>query len=108
LVPADLETWSATWHQTQSIQRVFQWAVDGLRVLKKNPFKDVKRPPAGMRTRILSPQELIDWLRACQQAFRHFFIAMLETMARPGEVRALRWPMLRAPIDWSGSIESAA
>ncbi len=107
LVPVDLESFGKTFHQVQAVQRLFQFAVDGLRILKVNPFKKVKRPPAGQRTRIFDRKELVQYLRRCGRAYRDFLIVMRGTMARPQEVKILSWPMLQAPIDWHGTIEDA-
>jgi len=107
LVPADLEAYGKTWHEVQSVQRLFQWAKDSLRIIQENPFSKVKRPPARQRTRIFSRPELTAYLRKCRREFRDFLIAMRGTMARPQELRAVIWPQLQAPVDWPGTIEEA-
>jgi len=107
LVPYDLEIWGNTWHRIQAVQRLFQWLRDSLRVIQENVFAEVRRPVARERTRILSRKEQAIYLRRCGPEYRRFLIAMRGTFARPQEVRALTWPMLRAPLDWRGTIEEA-
>jgi len=106
LKPFHLSTFAKTWHQVQSVQRLFEWAKEEMELLPRNPFAKVKRPPAGERRRILPPRELVRWLRAAQPAFRRFLVAMRETLARPQEVRLLRWEYLQ-PADPMMKIEEA-
>lgn len=98
LRPIDLEKYARTWHEVQSVQRLFQWAKDKLRIIKTNIFAKVPRPPAGQRNRILSPRELAGLLRKTQSPFREFLIGMRETIARPQEIRVLHWEMLQSEI----------
>lgn len=106
LLPADLEAYGKTWHEVQSVQRLFQWAKDSIRIVPENIFSKVPRPPAGERTRILPPRELAGFLRKTKSPFRQFLVAMRESIARPQEIRELIWPMLRAD-DPRMSIEQA-
>lgn len=96
LKPLHLSMYAKTWHQVQSVQRLFTWAKDDLECLDRNVFSKVPRPPAGQRTRILSPRELAAFLRLTQLCFRMFLTAMRETIARPQEIRGLHWEMLQA------------
>lgn len=98
LLPVDLETYARTWHDVQSVQRLFQWAKDSLRLVKENIFAKVPRPPAGQRNRILDPRELARYLRKTRNRFRDFLFAMRETLARPQEIRALYWTMLQSEV----------
>ena len=107
LTPYHLETWGNTWHRVQAVQRLFQWARDSIRVVPCNVFAEVKRPPAGERSRILTRREQVQYLRGCRPEYRRFLIAMRGTFARPQEIRALAWPLLEAPLDWRGSLEEA-
>jgi len=106
LKPLDLSIYATTWHEVQSVQRLFQWAKDDLEAISRNPFSKVKRPPPGQRKRVLDPRELSRYFRRAQPAFRRFLLAMRATLARPQEIRGLIWEMLRAenPRD---SIEEA-
>lgn len=70
-----------------AVKRAFNWA-DAEGVLQPNPIKAVKKPPQRHRDRILTPEERQEILQAIKdQAFRDFVLAMMETGARPGEVR---------------------
>ena len=70
-----------------AVKRVFNWA-DAEGLLQPNPIKAVKKPAQGRRDRILTPEERAEILAAIKdQQFREFVFAMMETGARPGEVR---------------------
>lgn len=90
-----LLTWGKTWHEMQSVQRLFQWAHAQMELIDRNPFKDVKRPRAGMRKRIISPRDFARILRATDPWFRALLIAMRETIARPQEMRGVTWECIR-------------
>jgi integrase len=70
-----------------AIKRAFNWAdTEGL--LQPSPIKSVKKPPQRHRDRVLTPTERQEILAAIKDlAFREFVFAMMETGARPGEVR---------------------
>lgn len=88
--------WAKTWHEIVSIQRCFSWACGYAQVIDNNPFKHVKRPKLGKRNRIFTPQELMRVMRNSAEDFRAFVLAMRETIARPQEVRSLRWEWIRS------------
>jgi integrase len=70
-----------------AVKRAFNWA-DTEGVLQPNPIKAVKKPPQRKRDRVLSPAERQEILAAIKdESFREFVFAMMETGARPGEVR---------------------
>jgi integrase len=70
-----------------AVKRAFNWA-DAEGVLKPNPIKDVKKPKQRHRDRVLSEEEKREILEAIKdRPFREFVFAMMETGARPGEVR---------------------
>jgi len=70
-----------------AVKRAFNWA-DAEGVLQPNPIKTVKKPAQRRRDRVLSQKEREEILAAIQdQSFREFVFAMMETGARPGEVR---------------------
>ena len=70
-----------------AIKRAFNWA-DAEGLLQPNPIKTVKKPPQKHRDRILTPEERQEILATIKDlAFREFVFAMMETGARPGEVR---------------------
>jgi integrase len=70
-----------------AVKRAFNWA-DSEGVLQPNPIKAVKKPPQRRRDRVLSEEERKEILDAIKdEQFREFVYAMMETGARPGEVR---------------------
>lgn len=97
LKPLDLLKWGKTWHRIQAVQRLFGWAVNEADILKRNPFKTVKKPRPGERRRVLSRLQVVSILRNTDRHFRNFLLCMRETIARPQEVRAFRWESLHTP-----------
>lgn len=95
LRPADLTRWAKTWHEGQAVVRAFNWAVFEAKLIKANPFADVRLPGRGERQRILSPQEIARILRAARRPGRRFLLALRETMARPQEIRLAAWDDLQ-------------
>jgi integrase len=89
----DLECRKHSWHFVQSVQRLFNWAVE-VELLPRSPFRRVKRPRTRGRSRVLTERQQARLLRAARSAFRRFLIGMRETLARPQEVRELAWEML--------------
>src|SRR5262249_28045549 len=72
---------------TVAVKRAFNWA-DSEGLLQPNPIKAVKKPPQRYRDRVLTPEERQEILSAIKDRhFREFVLAMMETGARPGEVR---------------------
>lgn len=88
--PIELELFKSNWHSVQCIQRIFNWGVK-MGLLEKNPVRGIERPESGGRERILTREETVRLLRTADQDFRLFLLTMLHTIARPQEVRALRW-----------------
>ena len=78
------------WHVLQAVQRLFNWAIDEEMVVK-NPFKKIQLPPSGGRTRVLTRLELARFIRGARRPARWILVFMRHTLARPGEIRALRW-----------------
>jgi len=93
LVPHDLEMFKTSWHSVQTVQRLYNWGVD-MGLVEKNPFARIKKPELGERERVLTPTETVHLLRAADRQFRQFLLAMRHTIARPQEIRALRWKHL--------------
>lgn len=91
VTPADVTAWAKTWHQTQAVKRLYQWAVEDACLLTRNPVARVKLPPMGARRRILTPSERQSLLRCSAADLRRFLIGLRETMARPGELRHATW-----------------
>jgi integrase len=101
IVAFDLEKHKVGWHSIQAVQRLFNWATDA-ELLPRSPFRKVVLPDGGQRKRVLARAELVRLLRAARPAFRCFLLAMKHSLARPQEVRVLRWPHLLP--DWSAFV----
>lgn len=69
------------------VKRAFNWAIaEGL--VKENPLRLLKKPPAARRERIVNAEEWGQLLAAVRdQEFKDFLTAMRETGCRPDEVR---------------------
>jgi integrase len=72
-----------------AVKRALNWAADeGL--IPANPLKQVKKPPARRRDRVLTPAERKAVAAAPRdEAFRLFVFALEQTGCRPGEVAAV-------------------
>lgn len=90
-----LLTYAISWYQFQTVQRLFRWACVDMQLIEANPFTNIKRPPLGNRRRVLSRAEVVALQRGSDRTFRPFLIALIETAARPQEIRAARWDQLR-------------
>lgn len=91
LKPIKLMEWGKTWHEVQAVQRLFSWAKDDAEIVARNPFRRVKRPPLGERHRVLTEIETKRLLRKARSDFRAYLLALRESIARPQEIRAVRW-----------------
>jgi len=71
------------------LKQVFNWGIEqGL--INSNPLRSLKKPKAQRRERILTAAELRKIFEAISDGpFRSFLTAMMETGARPGEIRIL-------------------
>lgn len=90
-----LLTYARSWYEFQTAQRLFRWASVEMELIEANPFTGVKRPPLGNRRRVLSRREVVALQRGSDRTFRPFLVALVETAARPQEIRAIRWDQLR-------------
>jgi integrase len=96
--PFHLQAWGKTWHRVQAVQRLFSWAANDAEVIPFSCVARVKKPRAGRRRRTLSRQDLARLLRKADKHFRPFLVTLRETIARPQEIRALRWEYLHAGV----------
>lgn len=87
--------WAKSWYEFQTVQRLFRWAATEMELIASNPFTGVKRPSLGNRRRVLSRCEVTRLQRGTDAVFRPFLLALVETAARPQEIRAVRWDQLR-------------
>ncbi len=91
--PHEVEMYKTGWHSVQTVQRLYNWGVE-MGLVEKNPFARIKKPELGERERILTRDETARLLRAADRYFRLFLVAMRHTIARPQEVRAIKWKHL--------------
>ncbi len=95
LIAFDLEKIKSGWHSVQAVQRLFNWGVK-VGLVEGNPFAGIERPQLGQRSRTLSRGEMCRLLYSVAKPFRLFLVAMRHTLARPQEIRQLRWADLNA------------
>src|SRR6185436_18149967 len=86
----DLEKYKSNWHSVQTVQRLWNWACD-MELLKRSPFRKVKRPPLGQRTRILQPHEEDAMRLHARQPLLDLLDFMAGTLCRPQEARGVLW-----------------
>lgn len=95
--PALKSDWTrGRWCRT--VQRVFNWACDGLDAISKNPFKGV-RYPKGKRGRPLTDAEFAQLLAAAGKEFQAVLRFCRLTGARPGEMAAAKWSDLEVDTE---------
>ena len=88
--PIELERVKTNWHSVQAVQRLYNWGVS-MGLVDSHPVRAVKAPELGQRQRILTPKETARLLRAADPQYRAVPLALRHTIARPQEIRALRW-----------------
>lgn len=87
LVAVDL-----TYHFVRAVKSLYKWATDeDVMLLSRNPFRKLKPPPCGERQRVLTRPEMVRLYLAASPLLRRFLFVLRRTIARPGEIRALRW-----------------
>lgn len=77
-------------HFLRAVKRLFRWAVEE-ELVPKDVWRKLKTPPTGQRTRTLEDAEVVRLYRHAGRAFRRPLFAMLHSIARPGEIRGLKW-----------------
>lgn len=81
-----------TYHFVRALRTLYKWAADDdVELVPRNPFRKLAPPPCGERQRVLSRAEMRRLYLASAPAFRRFLFVLSRTLARPGEIRALRW-----------------
>jgi integrase len=79
-------------HFVRSLKALYGWAADeDVCLVPRNPFRKLKTPPCGERQRVLSRAEMVSLYLAAGPRLRRFLFVLSRTIARPGEIRALRW-----------------
>jgi site-specific recombinase XerD len=96
LLPIHLTGYAKTWHEFQAAIRLMNWAVEEAKYLTSNPFGEVKLPVRGERIRVLNPADMVKFLRASTSPGRQYLTALIETLARPQEIRAACWEDLQS------------
>jgi integrase len=91
--PHDVEMYKTNWQSVQAVQRLYNWGVE-MGLLAENPVRSVKKPDLGQRQRVLTADEQVKLLESADRHFRPFLLCMLQTIARPQEVRSLQWKHL--------------
>lgn len=77
-------------HLVRSLKRMYSWGADE-ELVPKNPFRKLRTPPTGQRSRTLKPAEFRRLLAASAASFRQYLMLAAHTAARPGELRGLQW-----------------
>lgn len=80
-----------TYHRLQIVKRMFAWAANDERLIGKNPVSHLKKVPGIGRRRVLTDVEFARILRCSAPEFRMFVIAQRELLARPQEIRSMKW-----------------
>lgn len=88
--PRHLEGPHLTHHFARHAKQLFRWACDE-DLIPAYKLGKLETPPAGQRQRILSPSEYRRLRRAVKPQLAVFLFAMRHTLARPQELRELRW-----------------
>lgn len=103
MTPAKVLAWSPKYHPVGCVRRLFRWLTVEARLLKVNPLEGMRSIRNGSRMRILSRREVDRLLRAARRPFRGLLLALVETIARPREMRAVCWGHIRTSgtPDWT-------
>jgi len=103
VTPAAVMAWSCKYHPAGCVRRLFRWLTVDARELVVNPLDGMRSTRNGSRMRILSRREVDRLLRAARRPFRTFLLALVETIARPREMRAVCWGHIRTAgtADWT-------
>lgn len=91
LTPAGVSEGNGTWHHLQATKRLLNWAQNDALIISGNPLARMKLPTAGRRELVLTRTQYVHVLRTAKPDFRRALIAMRGMLARPGEVRSLKW-----------------
>jgi integrase len=84
--------WNDTtqYNAKRTVFRLFSWATEeGL--LANNPIKKLRRDKPKSKRRCLTEAEYTSLLRGARRPFRIFLWSLMETGARPSELRRLKW-----------------
>lgn len=95
LPAAELRVWhlhavTMTHHFTRCLRSLYAWSTDN-DLTPKNPFTKLEIPKCGQRERVVSRSEVCRLYLASTRKFRKYLFILSHTMARPSEIRLLRW-----------------
>ena len=108
LSPARVTSFSRKFHVVQAVQRLCSWCHKEERSLTVNPLAGMRKPAMGTRKRTLDRGQVVKLMRAADACFRRFLIFAAESMARPQELRALKWGDMAAAAELRGDTAAAA
>jgi integrase len=74
----------------RALKCLYAWAAEN-DIVEKNPFRKLDIPECGQRNRVLERTEMYRLYRAARRPFRLYLFVVAHTIARPGEIRLLRW-----------------
>lgn len=95
LTPADVRAWSGAFHPLQAAKRLTRWAYIDARLVAADPLAALRKGSVGRRLRVLTPAETARILRCAQGALRRLVLSLRESIARPHELRGVRWQQVR-------------
>jgi len=95
ITPAAVSAWSRKWYCQQAVQRLTSWATFEANLLQKNPLEGMPLPKRGRRHRTATRAELVKLRRFAPPPLRAILLAMEESLARPHEMRRVRWGNVR-------------
>lgn len=95
ITPAMVRKVSKKSHPIQAVYGLLNWAVRDARTIVENPVKGMKVPTSGRRSRVVSRLERVRILRRSARPFRDLLVGLTESIARPGELRGVKWGDLR-------------
>lgn len=81
-----------THHFVRALRALYRWGVDeDQQLVPRDPFKKLKPPPCGERSRVLTRPEFRRLYLSSPREFRRFLFVLSRTLARPGEIRCMTW-----------------
>ncbi len=95
ITPAIVKGVSQKSHPIQAVYAMLNWALKEAKIITEHPLLGMKIPKAGRRNRIVSAIEKARILRRSARPFRDLLIGLCESIARPGELRGVKWGDIR-------------
>lgn len=90
LRPAHVHLAGGGYHLVVAAKRLLSWAVTE-ELLELHPLTRMKTPRCGRRKLIVARVHLVGILRKAARDFRDYLLALVQTIARPQEIRELWW-----------------